>query len=330
MVRGMRVVVTGGAGYVGSALVSCLLGRGYKILSLDNLSRGDYGVLDDYRDDPRLRVVVDDIRDRRRLEEVIRDFGVSETIFHLAAMPGLKLCRENPKEAIEVNVLGTFNVLEVARRLDICRVIFASSAAVYGVPLKLPVDEGHRLRPVNLYGVTKLAGENLMSFYHDVYGLETVVLRFGNIYGVGLFTRWETVIPRFVKLALEGKPLTIYGDGGSSRDFVHVWDIVEALRLSAEAEAGKVSGEVFNVGGEAVTVRDIAKIVMEEVKEYVGRDVEVVHLPPRVGETRELRYSMEKIKKRLGFSSKWTIRRGVKQLIEYYLNQCGGSRAVLN
>ena len=330
MVWGMRVVVTGGAGYVGSALVSCLFGRGYEILSLDNLSRGDYGVLDDYRDDPRLRVVVADIRDRRRLEEVIRDFGVSETIFHLAAMPGLKLCRENPGEAIEVNVLGTFNVLEVARRLDIRRVIFASSAAVYGVPLKLPVNEEHRLRPVNLYGVTKLAGENLMSLYHDVYGLETVVLRFGNIYGVGLFTRWETVIPRFVKLALEGKPLTIYGDGGSSRDFVHVWDIVEALRLSAEAEAGKVSGEVFNVGGEAVTVRDIAKIVMEEVKEYVGRGVEVVHLPPRVGETRELRYSMEKIKKRLGFSSKWTIRRGVKQLIEYYLNQCGGSRAVLN
>ena len=317
----MRAIITGGAGYVGSALVSRLMEEDYSIRSVDNLRRGDYRFLERYREDTRIKLIVGDIRERTRLEENLRDFRDVDVIFHLAALPGLKLCEDNPEEAIEVNVLGTFNVLEVARRLDISRVIFASSAAVFGVPLKLPVDEGHPLRPVNLYGVTKLASERLMSLYHDNYGLETVVLRFGNIYGVGLYTRWGTVIPRFVRLGLEGKPLTIYGDGGSSRDFVHVWDIIDALRLSAEADAGKVEGETFNVGGETMRIGDLAEVVIEEVGGAPGRDIGVVHLPHRVGEMRELSYSTAKIEGRLGFSPRWTIRSGVRQLIEYYLKQ---------
>lgn len=315
----MRGFITGGAGYIGSTLISHLLEKGYGILSVDNLRRGDYKFLERYRENPGLKLVVADIRDRTRLEGVFRDFGDIEVIFHLAALSGLELCRENPEEAIEVNILGTFNVLDVARKFDIRRVIFASSAAVYGVPAKLPVEEEHPLRPVNLYGVTKAAGERLMSLYHDNYGLETVILRLGNIYGVGLYTRWETVIPRFVRLGLEGKPLTIYGDGGSSRDFVHVWDTAEAMRISAETEAGKVSGEAFNVGGETMRVGDLAKIVVEELRKAERMAADVTHLPPRTGETREFSYSVKKIRNKLGFRPRWTIGEGVKQLIEYYL-----------
>ena len=222
-----------------------------------------------------------------------------------------------------MNILGTFNVLEVARRLDIRRVVFASSAAVYGVPLRLPVVEEDPLRPTNLYGVTKLAGERLVSLYHENYGLEMVTLRFGNIYGVGVFTRWDTVIPRFVRLGLEGKPLTIYGDGGSSRDFVHVWDAVEALRLSAEAGGEGVDGEAFNVGGETMRVKDLAEIVGEEVRRRVGIPVGVAYLPPRVGEVREFTYSLEKIKERLGFHPRRTIKEAVGELIDYYLKTKG-------
>ena len=314
----MRVVVTGGAGYVGSALVSSLLKNGYDILSVDNLRRGNYEVFKKYRGNHRLKLVVQDIRDRSRLEEVFREFGDVEVVFHIAALPGLQLCRENPEEAIEVNVLGTFNVLDVSRRLDIRRVIFTSSAAVYGFPMRLLVDEEHPLNPVNLYGVTKLAGERLISLYHSNYALETIILRLGNIYGVGLFTRWDTVIPRFVKLGIDGEALTIYGDGESSRDFVHVWDIAEALRLSAEADAGEVSGEVFNVGGETMKIGDLAEIVKNKVKEHVLRPIEATHLPPRVGETKNFSYSMEKTRCRLGFHPRWTIRDGVEQLIEHY------------
>lgn len=314
----MRGVITGGAGYIGSALISHLLKEGYRILSIDDLRRGDYKFLERYRETPGLELVVADICDRTRLEDVLRDFGDIEVIFHLAAISDLISCRESPEEAIVVNILGTFNVLEVARRLAIRRVIFASSASVYGIPVRLPVDEEYPLRPVNLMGVTKVAGENLMSLYHDNYGLETMILRIGNVYGVGLYTRWDAVIPRFVRLGLEGKPLTIYGDGGSSRDFVHVWDIAEAMRLSAEAEAGKVSGEVFNVGGETMRIENLAGIVVEEVRKAEGRAVEVAHLPPRIGETREFSYSVKKIRSKLGFQPRWTIREGVKQLIEFH------------
>jgi UDP-glucose 4-epimerase len=311
----MRGIVTGGAGYVGSALVSRLLKEGHSVLSVDNLGRGDYKALEQFRENPRLKLVVADIRDRRQLEEVIGNFR-GEVIFHLAALPGLQLCNENPEEAIEVNVLGTFNVLEVARRLGIKRVIFSSSAAVYGVPLKLPVDEEYPLRPLNLYGVTKVTGENLMFLYHENYGLETVILRFGNVHGVGLYTRDDTVIPKFVKLGLEGKPLTVYGDGNSSRDFVHVLDIVEAMRLAAEAEA--VAGEAFNIGGENRKIGELAEIVVEEVAKTTGKEVGVVNLPPRVGETKEFSYSLDKTEKRLGFRPRWTVRESVRQLLNYY------------
>jgi len=313
----MRAVVTGGAGYVGSVLVSRLLEEGWAVLSVDNLRRGDYKVLDQFRGDPRLKLVVADIRDRTCLEDALRGFN-GEVVFHLAALPGLQLCLENPEEAVGVNVLGTFNVLEVARRQDIKRVIFSSSAAVYGIPLKLPVVEEHPLRPLNLYGVTKSAGERLMSLYYENYALETVTLRFGNVYGVGLYTRADTVVPKFVRQGLEGKPLTVYGDGMSSRDFVHVLDIAEAMKLSAEAEPKAVAGEVFNIGGETVRIRDLAQIVVEEVVVATGRTVEVVYLPPRVGETKEFSYLLKKMEERLGFRSRWSVREGVKQLIEYY------------
>jgi len=313
----MRMVVTGGVGYVGSALVSRLLEEGYSILSVDNLRRGDYKVLEQFREDPRLKLVVADIRDRTQLEGVVSDFG-GEVIFHLAALPGLQLCNENPEEAIGVNVLGTFNVLEVARRLRIRRVIFSSSAAVYGAPVRLPVDEGHPLRPLNLYGVTKLAGERLMFLYHENHSLETVVLRFGNVHGVGLFTRDDTVIPKFVKLGLEGKPLTVYGDGSSSRDFVHLWDIVEAMMLAAEAKTELVAGEVFNIGGETMKIGDLAKIVVEEVEAATGNPVSVANLPPRVGETKEFSYSLKKIERKLGFHPKWMVRDSIRQLLRYY------------
>jgi len=313
----MRAIVTGGAGYVGSALVSRLLEGGHSVLSVDNLRRGDYKVLEKLRENPGLKFVVADIRERVRLEEVLKGFE-GEVVFHLAALPGLELCDGNPEEAVDVNVLGTFNVLEVARRLGIPRVIFSSSAAVYGAPVRLPIDEEHPLRPLNLYGVTKLAGERLMFIYHENHGLETVVLRFGNVHGVGVFTRDDTVIPKFVKLGLEGKPLTVYGDGSSSRDFVHLWDIVEAMMLAAEAKTELVAGEVFNIGGETMRIGDLAKVVVEEVKAATGNPISVANLPPRVGETKEFSYSLEKIESKLGFHPKWTVRESIRQLLRYY------------
>jgi len=315
----MRVSVTGGAGYIGSALVRGLLDRGESVASIDDLTRGDYRYLRGLGRD--LKLVVGDIRDGDLLGEAFRD---GDAVAHLAALPGLTLCRERPEEAVSVNVYGTYQVLEAARRLDIGKVVFCSSAAVYGTPLAMPVDEGHPTRPLNLYGVTKLAGEKLMETYHENYGMETVSLRFGNVFGVGLYTRWETVIPKFVGQGLEGKPLTIYGDGESSRDFVHVEDIVQAVVLALGKRG--IGGEAFNVGGETVKIGRLAEIVSEELEEATGRGAGVVHLPPRPGETKEFSYRLEKIEKVLGYRPRWSVRRGVKQLIAHRLEQTGTQR----
>ena len=314
----MRVTVTGGAGYIGSALVNRLIENGYDVVSIDNLSRGDYAHLRRVGAQERAELFEGDIRNEGLLEKLI---GEADAIAHLAALPGLVLCREKPEEAISINVFGTHQVLEAARRLDIGKVVFCSSAAVYGKPVKIPVTEAHPLRPLNLYGVTKLSGEKLMEVYWDNHGIETITLRFGNVYGVGLFTNYETVIPKFVRQGLEGEPITVYGDGDSSRDFVHVEDIIQAITLSLRAKG--LGGETFNVGGETIRIGALAAMVSESLKEATGRGARIVNLPPRQGETKHFGYDIGRIKGSLGYKPQWGVKKGVDQIIRYRLERAG-------
>ena len=312
----MRVAVTGGAGYIGSTLVKRLVEDGHHAVSLDSLMNGDYGPLQALGLGGRAVLHVADIRDGERAEEILEG---SDAMAHLAALPGLVKCRENPEEAASINVYGTYRVLEAARRLDIRRVVFCSSAAVYGRPSELPVKESHPLRPLNLYGVTKLAGEKLMEAYHDNYGIETVSLRFGNVFGVGLYTNYDTVIPKFVRLGLRGEPLTVYGDGDSSRDFVHVEDVVRAVVLSLKSEG--CGGEAYNVGGEAMTIGVLAEKVSELLEGETGRRVSIVNLPPRSGETKEFTYDLEKTAGDLGYRPGWGVMQGVEQIMGFSLGK---------
>jgi UDP-glucose 4-epimerase len=309
----MKVAVTGGAGYIGSTLIKNLIKQGDEVVSVDNQSIGDYASLKKEEND-RTELIVGDIRDLSLLKKAYKD---CDTIAHLAALPGLVRCRDNPEEAVSVNIYGTHQVLESARKLDINRVVFCSSASVYGKPIEMPVTESHPTRPLNLYGVTKLAGEKLMDTYYDNYGIETVNLRFGNIYGVGLFTRYDTVIPKFVNQAINNQPLTIYGDGGYSRDFVHAEDITKAIMLSLTVP--NVGGETLNVGGDTLTVNQIADIVKEQVENSTGKKVETINTAPRVGETKLFSYNLEKIRRLLNFKNDWDVKQGAKQIIKYRL-----------
>ena len=309
----MKVAVTGGAGYIGSTLIKNIVNQGDKVVSVDNQSIGDYTPLRNAYGD-RVKLIEGDIRDLSLLEEACKD---CDSIAHLAALPGLVRCRDQPEEAVSVNIYGTHQVLETARRLDIRKVVFCSSASVYGKPIEMPVTESHPTRPLNLYGVTKLAGEKLMDTYYDNYGIETVNLRFGNIYGVGLFTRYDTVIPKFVNQAINDMPLTIYGDGGYSRDFVHAEDITKAIMLSLSKQ--NIGGETFNVGGDTMTINQIADIVKKKVEELVGKKVEAINTEPRVGETKLFSYNLVKIRRLLGFTNDWNVEKGVKQIIGFRL-----------
>jgi len=308
--------LTGGAGYIGSTLLTKLVDRGDTVVSIDNQSIGDYRYLKNTDLGGGAELALGDIRDQRLLEERWRG---CDAVAHLAALPGLVRCRDNPEEAISVNVYGTHCVMEAARKLDIRRVVFCSSAATYGVPIRMPVTEDHPLRPLNLYGVTKVSGELIINTYWDNYGIETVNLRFGNIYGVGVFTRWDTVIPKFVNQAVSGEPLTVFGDGEYSRDFVHVQDISKAMMLSLTIPG--IGGETFNVGGETLTINRLAEIVKEELAKETGKEAEAVNTPARQGETKKFSYDLKKIRSRLGFVNDWSVREGVEQLIRHHLKQ---------
>ncbi len=286
------------------------------MVSVDSLMNGDYGYLKALGLGGKAILHVADIRDERNIEEI---FEGSNAIAHLAAVPGLVKCNENPEEATSINVYGTYRVLEAARRLDIGKVVFCSSAAVYGSPLELPVTESHPLRPLNLYGVTKIAGEKLMMAYWENYGIETMSLRFGNVFGVGLYTNYDTVIPKFVRMGLDGEPLTVYGDGTSTRDFVHVEDIVYAMTLSLSSK--ELGGEAYNVGGETLEIGTLAKNVADFLEKETGNRVDITHLPPRPGETKELSYNLEKVKADLGYDTRWSVMQGVEQIMKYRLGQ---------
>jgi UDP-glucose 4-epimerase len=312
----MRIGVTGGAGYIGSTLILQLLENGEEVVSIDNQMIGDYQHLAGHPIGHKAECIIGDIRDQDLLLE---KWNECDAIAHLAALPGLVLCNEKPEEAVSVNVFGTYQVMEAARKLDINKVVFCSSAATYGVPVKIPVTEDHPMRPLNLYGVTKVSGEQIIDTYFDNYGINTINLRFGNIYGVGLYTRWDTVIPKFVKQALNGEKITVYGDGEYSRDFVHVQDISKAIILSMTTP--KIGGEAFNVGGETLTINEIAALTIKEVNRATGSNPETVNTPPRKGETKKFSYALTKIRSKLGFSNDWTVQSGIIQLIEYGSNR---------
>jgi UDP-glucose 4-epimerase len=313
----LAVLVTGGAGYVGSTVIRDLLSRGEEVISVDNLYRGDYRHLSAQKVDFRLRMMEGDITSTKEIKDSLEGVDNLSAVVHLAAVSGLDSCQEEPKKAVLTNVLGTLNILEIARVYD-ASVFFASSAAVFGVPRRCPITEDHPRDPINLYGVSKLAGENLVNAYSQNYGLNNIILRFGNIFGVGLFTYWDTVIPKFVRQAIEGKPLTVYGSGDQGRDFVHVLDVSRAILLALDNE--DVSGETFNLAGATtISVNSVANMVSEVLKHEYGKDVETVHLPPRKGEphVKDFRYSIDKIKIRLGFKPRWTVRHGIEQVANY-------------
>ena len=248
-----KVLVTGGAGFIGSHLCETLLERGAKVIAYDNLS---VGKIEYVRHLPtkKIRFVQGDVRDSRALEIMGRK---CETIFHLAAQTSVPFSMKNPKEDFDVNMGGTLNVLEIARKRD-ARIIFASTAAVYGDAEETPTPEDYPAQPISFYGLSKRVAEDYCQFYHKNYGTEVVILRIFNVYGL----RGHGVIPDFLdKLRKTPHKLEVLGTGEQSRDFIHVSDLVRAMVLCAQHE--NVDGKVYNVGsGVTTSVTAIAEMII--------------------------------------------------------------------
>ena len=263
-------VVTGGAGFIGSNLVSMLLERGDTVVVIDNESANTH---DEVYWNSNAINIKGDITDFKLLKNACTD---ADCIYHLASDISIQYSIENPTKTYTNNLIGTLNVLEVARVLGIKKVVFSSTAAIYGSTSE-PCVETDRPDPLNPYSVSKLAGENLMKMYNDLYGIETVSLRYFNVYGPrqAYKGQYAPVIGIFQKQKNEGKPLTIVGDGGQSRDFVHVADVAAANIFVSETN----TVGVFNVGtGVEYTINQIADLTNNSA----GKTT----IPSREGEAR--------------------------------------------
>lgn len=310
----MRTGITGGAGYIGSFLIKKLIDEGHEVVSIDDESIGDYRYLRELGYDNKAELLIGDIRDK---EKLVKIWGKCDAVVHLAAFSNLEICNEQPEEAISVNIFGTHQVMEAVKELKIPRVVFCSSASIYGEPENIPVTEETPLNALNLYGITKITGEKIVNSYWLNDGIETVNLRFGNLYGVGLYTQWYAVIPKFVKQAIDGKEITIYGSGEATRDYIHLEDITQAIIISLTK--GGLGGETFNLGGETITVNEVANMVLEEFEKATGTKSKTVNIPPRLGETKEFSYDLSKTRSMMGLTNQWTVRDGIRQIIQYFL-----------
>jgi UDP-glucose 4-epimerase len=281
-----KILVTGGAGFIGSHLVERLLIDGAdEVVVLDNFHRGCVENLDLHRSDPRLRIYEADIRDPDALGEAMRDVSV---VYHLAAQSNVLGSVADVDYCFSTNVVGTYNVLRAASRHDVRRVVFSSSREVYGEPIGLPVDEGDPLLPINSYGASKLAGEAYCRAFRHVFGLQTVVLRFANVYGQRDHGR---VIPLWLEQAAAGEALPVYG-GKQLIDFVWIADAVEALFRAATLDGPLPPINIAS--GTGTRIVDLARRIARltgghgQLKVLPARPVEVTRFVASVDRMREI------------------------------------------
>lgn len=309
------VLVTGGAGFIGGHTIRLLLERGYDVIVLDNLYTGS-------RDDvpEGAELVVGDVADRDTVARVVKR---ADYVIHLAAIVSIDEARENPFETIRVNVIGTLNLLEESYRQGIGRFVYASSSAVYGEQERLPISEDAPLRPINTYGASKLAGEALVDAYREEKGLSTIALRYFNVYGPGMRGGpYAGVIYKFIMSALRNEPLTIYGDGEQTRDFIYVEDVARANLLALESKAEGA----FNIGsGTSITIKELAKLILE----ITGSKSPILHTNPRPGDIKHSKADITKAIKLLSWKPLTELREGLRKTAEWFLSRGSGSCAIL-
>ena len=306
-------LVTGGAGFIGSHLVERFLADGARVRVFDNFSTGTRANLPFAAKFRRqLEVIRGDIRNRGAVERAARGARV---IYHQAAMRSVPRSVKDPLGANENNVTGTLNVLEAARRCRVPRVVYASSSSVYGARPDLPKREEQPPAPISPYAVSKAAGEQYAAVWTRLYGVETVGLRYFNVFGPRQDPKSEyaAVIPRFILWGLKGRPLEVHGDGTQSRDFTYIDNVVEANLLAARApEAG---GEVFNVGcGDRVSLLEI----VAKLEAILGRRLSLKHTPPRAGDVPHTLADVGKAKRLLGYTPLVDFDEGFRRTVEYF------------
>jgi UDP-glucose 4-epimerase len=304
-----KVLVTGGAGFIGSHTVDRLVKEGYSVRIIDDLSTGKLDNIKGHLSSGKVDFVNGDIRDASLVRKVLEDVDL---VVHFAALTSVPFSVRNPDLTFDVNLSGTLNLLRSSIKENVDRFVFISSCAVCGDPQFLPVNEEAQTNPISPYAESKLIGERYCLGFSERKLLRSVVLRFFNVYGPrqGL-NDYSGVITRFIEFSRKGLPLVIYGDGSQTRDFVNVNDIVEAVLASMKSS--KAEGEVFNVGsGKPTSISELAKTVLE----LSGLDLEIRFEKSRTGDIKDSYADISKAKTLLGFEPKVSLKTGLQTLFE--------------
>ena len=306
--QGIKTVVTGGGGFIGSSIVRALLERGAKVRVLDNFSTGNRANLEDIWDD--IEIVEGELRSYERVHAGMRGM---EVVFHQAALPSVPRSVQDPLTTSAVNVDGTLNVLLAARDEGVSRIVFASSSSVYGDGGELPRREQSPTNPASPYAVSKLAAERYCISFSKIYGLETVSLRYFNVFGPRQDPRsqYAAVVPRFITAIAAGKPVLIYGDGEQSRDFTYVANVVDLNLLAARADG--IAGAVINVAtGQSTTVNQLAEMIGGILDLPVKREL----APTRPAEVQASWAALDTAKELLGWEPSVSLEEGLRLTAE--------------
>ncbi len=303
-------LVTGGAGFIGSHIVEALLQRGLRVRVLDNFSTGKRENLVDFLD--RIELIEGDIRSYPTVREAVE--GV-DFVLHQAALPSVPRSIKDPLTSNEVNVTGTINLLEAARDAGVKRLVYASSSSIYGDLEVLPKTEDMLPKPLSPYAVTKLAGEKYCQVFTKIYGLETVSLRYFNVFGPRQDpnSQYSAVIPKFIRMILNDTPPKVFGDGEQSRDFTYVDNVVSANLLACEKGLENLAGEVFNIAcGRRVTIN----LLIETINTILHKNITAIYCEPRLGDVKHSLANIGKARQFLGYEPKIDFRQGLEKVIE--------------
>ena len=305
-----RYLVTGGAGFIGAHLVEELLKRGEEVRVLDNFSTGKRERLDPFVE--KIELVEGDLRSQHAVREAVD--GI-DFVFHQGALPSVSRSVKDPITTNDVNVGGTLNVLDAAKEADVKRVVYASSSSVYGANEAIPQREDMMPQPISPYAVAKLTGEKYCHVFSRTYGLETVTLRYFNVFGPRMdpASAYAAFIPIFIVGMLEGRPLIVNGDGSISRDFTYITNVVEANMRAMEADG--VAGEVFNVAcGDSMSLNDI----IDRLRELLGTEGDISYGPPRVGDVPLSLADVSKAREQLGYVPRVPVSEGLERTVLWY------------
>ena len=303
----MRACVTGGAGFIGSTLVDRLLAEGHEVAVLDDFSTGRRENLAGVAG--HIDLVEGDLRDPQAVRRAVAG---CEVVYHQAALAAVARSVERPEEVTEVNVAGTVRLLAAAHGAGCRRVVFASSSSIYGDTVELPKHEGMLPSPRSPYAASKAAGEAYLAAFQATYGLETVTLRYFNVYGPRQSpqSQYAAVVPLFVDALRKGRPVTLHGDGGQTRDFTFVEDVVDALARAAVAPDA-TKGPMNLGGGGRISIHDLVGVIAASL----GVQPTVEHAPARVGDVRDSQADITRARTWLGWQPTTTLRQGIDAIV---------------